>query len=628
MIAACEMSGRVRDAFAARGWESWSADLLPSETPVEELWTDKRCILGDVRAPRGTHHYQGGVLELFSPYHPVNRERYDANKAEPRSVPLWDLVIAFPPCFTAGTPVITARGVLPIEQVEIGDQVLTHLGRWRTVTARMSREAEVITDGQVTTTPDHPFWTRDKLATRYGPSRPSGGGAALPFELAPAGWVHAAETTGAYLGLPASAEPLPVPGIAGIVKTRTFWYMVGRWLGDGWTRIDGNKHYDTIICCARNEAAELAEQLVETGLRWNSSQERTVTRFTLSNRHLCQWLEDNFGKYAKGKTVPGWLLGAPEDVRESVLRGYLDADGSQSRTRSPGLVSHASTVSRELAVGIRVLATTLGYTTTLTKNHRAGPALIEHRIVQQYDSWSVIIRKDDGRFTRADGLHRWVKQRRPWQDAGMQTVYDITVKEDHSFTAHGFAVHNCTDLSLAGARYWKEKQADGRQAAGAAFFMEMVNAPAPYVAVENPVGIMGRKKNPLYRVPDQVIQPWMFGDPLIKKTCLWLKGLPLLTATHDRGNYESLERVATGGGSHRVDKRNTGRNNNGHEDSLGRKYRTVMRGLTPPGLAAQIAAQWGSFIEKPPAHNHVTRDIKRSGECPGCDYRKAEPPGR
>jgi hypothetical protein len=585
MLAACEHSGRVRDAFAARGWEAWSADLLPGEQLTDT----------------GVYqHYQGDVRDLFDWYHPVNsRRRQELTMRE--APPLWDLVIAFPPCFTAGTPVITARGVLPIENVGVGDKVLTHKGRWRLVTARMSREAPVITDGQITATPDHPFWARKKLRTRYGLTRPTGGGAALPFELAAPDWLSAAETKDTYLGIPASAKELPVPGLTGIVKTSAFWYMVGRWLGDGWTRIDGSKHYDTVICCARDEAPELAEHLIETGLCWNSSQERTVTRFTLSNKYLCRWLEDSFGKYAKGKTLPGWLFGAPEGVRESVLRGYLDADGSRSRTGSPGLVSHASTVSRDLAVGIRVLATTLGYTTTLTKNHRAGPALIEHRIVKQYDSWSVIVRKDDGRFTRADDVHRWVKQRRPWQDAGIQTVYDITVDEDHSFTAHGFAVHNCTHLSLAGARYWKEKRKPRYDEEGeelwsvqdeaASFFMVMYCAPSLYVAVENPRGDMTRR----YRPPDQYVEPFMFGDPLKKKIGLWLKDLPLLVADNP---VEPTGRVATGGGSHRTDIAAGRGRQNGNEDSEGRARRSIVRSRTSLAVARAMADQWGPYLEE------------------------------
>lgn len=166
----------------------------------------------------------------------------------------------------------------------------------------------------------------------------------------------------------------------------------------------------------------------------------------------------------------------------------------------------------------------------------------------------------------------------------------------------------CTHLSLAGARYWKEKQQPrydlvtgeelpSLQEEAAWFFQAMVNAPAAHVAVENPVGIMGRQVNPLYRVPDQVVQPWMFGDALIKKTCLWLKDLPKLEATHWIGDYPDLERVATGGGSHRVDRRVKGRANNTHEDGEGRDRRGIVRSRTPLGFAQAMAGQWGAHVE-------------------------------
>jgi hypothetical protein len=85
----------------------------------------------------------------------------------------------------------------------------------------------------------------------------------------------------------------------------------------------------------------------------------------------------------------------------------------------------------------------------------------------------------------------------------------------------------CDDLAVSGARWFPEKRADGRQARAVTFFMEMVNAPIPRICIENPVGIMST----LYRKPDQIIQPWQFGDGFVKKTCLWLKGLPKLSPT-------------------------------------------------------------------------------------------------
>lgn len=86
----------------------------------------------------------------------------------------------------------------------------------------------------------------------------------------------------------------------------------------------------------------------------------------------------------------------------------------------------------------------------------------------------------------------------------------------------------CTHLSVSGARYFAAKRFDGRQQAAIDFFMALVNAPCPRIAIENPVCIMSRH----HRKPDQIIQPWMFGHGETKATCLWLKGLPKLIPTN------------------------------------------------------------------------------------------------
>jgi hypothetical protein len=83
----------------------------------------------------------------------------------------------------------------------------------------------------------------------------------------------------------------------------------------------------------------------------------------------------------------------------------------------------------------------------------------------------------------------------------------------------------CTHLARSGARWFAEKAVEQRAAKW--FFMQMVKAPIPRIAVENPIGIMSTR----YRKPDQIIQPWQFGHGETKATCLWLKNLPPLKAT-------------------------------------------------------------------------------------------------
>ena len=84
----------------------------------------------------------------------------------------------------------------------------------------------------------------------------------------------------------------------------------------------------------------------------------------------------------------------------------------------------------------------------------------------------------------------------------------------------------CTHLAVSGARYFKCKQKE--QAEALEFVKVLMNAAIPKICLENPVSIISSK----IRKPDQIIQPYEFGHPESKKTCLWLKGLPKLVPTN------------------------------------------------------------------------------------------------
>lgn len=87
----------------------------------------------------------------------------------------------------------------------------------------------------------------------------------------------------------------------------------------------------------------------------------------------------------------------------------------------------------------------------------------------------------------------------------------------------------CTHLAVSGSRHFAAKKADGRQQAAIDFFMTLANADIPRICIENPVCIMST----VWMPPTQTIQPWMFGHPEQKATCLWLKALPVLIGTDD-----------------------------------------------------------------------------------------------
>ncbi len=147
----------------------------------------------------------------------------------------------------------------------------------------------------------------------------------------------------------------------------------------------------------------------------------------------------------------------------------------------------------------------------------------------------------------------------------------------------------CTHLAVSGARWFKTK-GPAVQEEALEFFKLMLFAPIPHIAVENPVGIVSSR----IRKPDQIIEPWQHGHECTKKTCLWLKDLPLLRPTQ-----------IVGKGIRYVDPRG---NPHGSEFVMRAKVgysplmllprspeRWKIRSRTFEGIARAMAEQWGAY---------------------------------
>jgi len=126
----------------------------------------------------------------------------------------------------------------------------------------------------------------------------------------------------------------------------------------------------------------------------------------------------------------------------------------------------------------------------------------------------------------------------------------------------------CTDLAVSGAKWFDEKRKDGRQQKSIQFFEFFTHLKNRFVAIENPIGIMST----IYRKPDQIIQPWMFGHGETKATCLWLNNLPKLQATNIvEGREQRIWKMSPG------------------------PDRAKLRSKTYQGIAQAMAEKWGKL---------------------------------
>jgi len=146
----------------------------------------------------------------------------------------------------------------------------------------------------------------------------------------------------------------------------------------------------------------------------------------------------------------------------------------------------------------------------------------------------------------------------------------------------------CTDLAVSGAKHFEEKIKDGRQEMSIEFFLKLANSRIPFIAIENPVGVMSSK----FRKPDQIINPYDFGDSAKKRTCLWLKNLPKLRATN-LGNAplfgESLDE-----GKFHITK--SGKKIPSWYNLPESINRGKIRSKTFEGFARAMVSQWGEYL--------------------------------
>lgn len=382
------------------------------------------------------------------------------------NLPPHDVQSSSPICFPAGTTVITKRGVIPIESVEFGDEVLTHLARWRPVTKVMTNVSDTVVvrghgHNALETTAEHPFYARATEKVRIRGTYYK----RLPVEKRE--WVEAKNLESLLWATPLTfGEKLAVPPVPGrgVAFTEAFWWMVGRWLGDGFVSFkqrNGCTQGEVYICCGDLEADGLEPILKAidppvglrvkgTELRWTRRKAQTATNFVATHTTFAQWLVEHFGRHAHGKRVPAWLLTMPRADRSAFLAGYMSADGNVQFGRA-----RFSSVSRPLAVGIRLLAVSLGYVATLNAPSKRTAGVIEGRPVKMRPLWAAGWQIDPNPLhsqTFDEGPHRWSKVRSVRPGREQVEVFNLEVADDESYIADGIVVHNCTEISQNGGR--------------------------------------------------------------------------------------------------------------------------------------------------------------------------------
>ena len=330
-------------------------------------------------------------------------------------------------CLAEGSLVLTREsGHKPIEEIEIGDEVLTHLGRWRPVIAKECTGANdvvsVLAQGvsSLRLTPTHKVWAKNSR----GVSHPKQSAMKADPE-----WVESRDLLGCYVNLKLPAVESPSN------SDPVHWWMAGRWIADGHWGTRG----DAFFSIGRDKQAEFEDMSGEL-VGPTPSTGNTALQYRLRKNEAIESILNRCGRGASGKRLPPEAFTLPVHLASALLDGYLSGDGHFREDRSRW---YATSVSRELLLGLVFLFQRVhGEVASIHKGRDGGESSIEGRIVNTKTEWvlscgtkhySFSFMADDGAWKRVKSI----------AEDGQATTWNIRVAEDESYTAEGCVVKNC-----------------------------------------------------------------------------------------------------------------------------------------------------------------------------------------
>lgn len=338
-------------------------------------------------------------------------------------------------CLARGSLVLTSNGYKPIQEVNAGDEVLTHKGRWRRVlvceNTGVRPVVEVRAQGVpgLRLTPDHKLWTRKVRDMTWSKDHSK-----LEALQTRPDWIESQDTVGSYINL--KLPPVEPPSNDSIHH----WWIVGRWLADGHV---GSRETSYTISCGHHEVETLVQLLgvhagtphdVDTGFQITLKDEDFSIRKILK---LC-------GRGAANKHLPPEAYVLPVEQAKALLEGYLSGDGHYYAERNR---YSASSVSKQLLLGMAMLAQRVyGAIASVFPGREAGTATIQGRVVNTKQDWNLsfdvpdVNRKKKLPFVIEDGAWKKVRSADP---VGEVETWNLRVEEDESYTAEGCIVKNC-----------------------------------------------------------------------------------------------------------------------------------------------------------------------------------------
>lgn len=360
----------------------------------------------------------------------------DITKIDEKKLKPFTMICGGSPCFVSGTSILTSKGYKNIEDIDIGDRVLTHKNQFMPVVNIGGEKNKNIYSLKVQgalpifCTDYHPFYVK---TTRHSPP------IKLPLKDIKKGY---------YLGSNINVNSNNLLGLS-----NELCWILGRYIADGHIRYGKRNNrknsyqYQLVLSIGSDKIDYLKSKI--TSRHFSCYPHNTNTyRVVFASKELVDFIRDyNFGMSAVDKNIPQFIIDLPKDKLESFFDGYMSGDGCRI-----GNKYQATTISKKLAMAIcQIVQKLYRVGCRIYYNKRPSKYYICGREVNQNDTYLI-------RFMKSNIKHSWfIDKDIIWYPVKnievtnrIENVYNIEVKQDHTYIANNIITYNCQDFSVAG----------------------------------------------------------------------------------------------------------------------------------------------------------------------------------
>lgn len=417
------------------------------------------------------------AIKSYCAVHGVDESKNlgDITKVKDDDLPEFTMLAGGSPCFVSGTLVLTEDGYKPIEDIVCGEKVLTHNNQYMEVTKTMNNKTNELVRIKSSAsnifecTLNHPLYIRTfhRERERYDRifSNPKWEeaqnikvnyyiGTAINSEACYPNWNGYEYHVNQF----DSSNMIHRNELSSLFDREEFWYIIGRYIGDGW--LSKNDGKSIIICCPKKEESllQITEKLDKINFNYCVVKQRTTYRVQIVKKELFLFLSQ-FGFGASNKHLTKDIINLPIQELQSFLNGYIESDGCCINGKYK-----ISSVSKQLIFDTGACVSKvykMPFSVYYTK--RPKTCQIEGRTVNQKDSYTIVWKTDKKKQDHAfyEAGYIWSPITKIEKKKTEETeVFNLEVKEDHSYVVQSVIVHNCQDFSQAGKQQgstWKCK---------------------------------------------------------------------------------------------------------------------------------------------------------------------------